>query len=219
VANSEDRVAAVIATFLSCGLDRAVGIYHGNISSPSRGGAKDAVDAWSVAAALGATEWFIGQRPFERLLFPNGLPWVMVFDGVTGPEDGTVVVVGDIGGSFGHDGLPFRTVHGFREIARKPQLETELAALPETPPVTLAGKEKDAFLRHRKELQHDIHHEVLADASLTLATAGNHFALYDFYGNPVPAQHGKIVVPLDGRGFFLRGDGKAGSFARHDLAR
>jgi hypothetical protein len=28
------------------------------------------------------------------------------------------------------------------------------------------------------------------------------------------AKNGRIVVPLDGRGFFLRGNGKAGSFAK-----
>lgn len=45
-------------------------------------------------------------------------------------------------------------------------------------------------------------------------TADPAFHLYDFYGNAVPAKNGKIVVPLDGRGFFLRADGKPGSFAR-----
>ncbi|MGB2824939.1 MAG: hypothetical protein WBF17_28470, partial [Phycisphaerae bacterium] len=39
------------------------------------------------------------------------------------------------------------------------------------------------------------------------------FSLHDFYGNPVPAGSGRIVVPLDHRGFFLRPDGSKGSFA------
>jgi hypothetical protein len=39
------------------------------------------------------------------------------------------------------------------------------------------------------------------------------YSLYDFYGNPVAAQDGKIVIPLDTHGYFLRGDGKPGSFA------
>ena len=39
---------------------------------------------------------------FKEILFKNGLPWVFVFDGLDGnPDDGTVVVVGDIAPLFG----------------------------------------------------------------------------------------------------------------------
>jgi hypothetical protein len=55
--------------------------------------------------------------------------------------------------------------------------------------------------------------EALSNAAMTLAAAGARFGLFDFYGNSVPTGDGGIVVPLDGRGFFLRGDGKPGSFA------
>ena len=55
---------------------------------------------------------------------------------------------------------------------------------------------------------------VLQGATLTLQAAGDRFSLYDFYGNPVPAQAGQIIVPLDGRGFFLRADGSPGSFTK-----
>jgi hypothetical protein len=48
---------------------------------------------------------------------------------------------------------------------------------------------------------------------MTVSDAGGRVRLYDFYGNPVPAKGGKIAIPLDGRGFFLRGDGRPGSFA------
>jgi hypothetical protein len=54
---------------------------------------------------------------------------------------------------------------------------------------------------------------VLSGASLTLATDDGRFLLYDFYGNPAPAKNGKITIPLDHRGYFLRTDGSAGSFA------
>ena len=37
--------------------------------------------------------------------------------------------------------------------------------------------------------------------------------LYDFYANPVPARDGKITVPLNALGHFLRTDGSRGSFA------
>ena len=52
--------------------------------------------------------------------------------------------------------------------------------------------------------------EVLADAAMTLSDGGGKFVLYDFYGNPLPAKGGKIVVPLDGLGYFLRTDGSHG---------
>jgi len=55
--------------------------------------------------------------------------------------------------------------------------------------------------------------ETRTGASLTIAANGARYNLYDFYGNPMLVQHGKIVIPLDGRGFFLHGNGKAGSFA------
>ena len=39
------------------------------------------------------------------------------------------------------------------------------------------------------------------------------FVLYDFYANPLPPESGKIVVPLNNLGYFLRTDGSRGSFA------
>ena len=49
--------------------------------------------------------------------------------------------------------------------------------------------------------------------AMTLQARGDSFSLYDFYGNAVPAENGQIVVPLDARGFYLRGNGQNGSFA------
>ena len=110
VANCDDRVAGLVAANLSAGYDRAVGIFGGNICTPwtdtgvtivgDDGKPKriNVTHTWSVAAAIGAAEHFIGQRHFKELLFKNGLPWVMVIDGLpdsTGQpnvEDSTVVV-------------------------------------------------------------------------------------------------------------------------------
>jgi hypothetical protein len=65
---------------------------------------------------------------------------------------------------------------------------------------------------------------VLDGAAMTLPDGGvaqvdnlrhnGKFMLHDFYGNPMPAQDGKIVVPLNGLGYMLRTDGSAGSFAQ-----
>jgi len=221
VANTDDRVAAVVATNLSTGHDRAVGIYHGNIATEwhdrrarilgDDGKPKniETGHTWSVAASVGAVTHFIGERKFRELLFKNGLPWVMVFDGRTDaagrpdPEDGTVVVVGDIGEAFGADHVLFRTARGLAAIARKKELRKKLAALPrEADP-----KEREAL---EKALQTP---EALGDASMTLRDRRGQFALHDFYGNPMPSRRGRIVVPLDHRGFFLRGDGRPNSFA------
>ncbi len=221
VANVDDRVAAVLATNLSIGQDRVVAIYGGNVCTEPRatgvdlmapgGGRKhlEVTQTWSVAAAVGAANHFLGQRRFRELLFKNGLPWVMVFDGLpdadgaANPEDGTVVVVGDIGEEFGSDCVLFRTARGFKERAHKAELRRQLAALP-------AGADP----RRREELEVALRkEEALSGASMTLRPDGARFSLFDFYGNPVPAQDRGLVVPLDHRGFFLRSDGKPGSFA------
>lgn len=217
VANTDDRVAAVVATNLSTGHDRAVGIYHGNIATEwhDRGiqirdekGTKriERSHTWSVAAAVGATTHFIGERKFKELLFRNGLPWVMVFEGnrndkaEADAEDGTVVVVGDIGEEFGADNVLFRTARGFAEIAKKKELKQKLGALP-----------KDAPAAERQALEKAIAAPMaLSGATMTLADALSRFLLCDFYGNPIPAKDGKIVVQLDHRGFFLRGNGQPG---------
>jgi hypothetical protein len=218
VANVDDRVPVVLAVNISSGHDRAVGIYGGNIAEePERpilqpDGKKKNVRttvAWSVAASVGAAQHFLGERDFDRLLFTNGLPWVLVFHGQVGkdgqpdPEDATVVVVGDIGDEFGHDGLLFRTARGFAELKHKPELKKQLAALP-----------GDTSAKDRQKLERAIAEpETLSDATMVIKDVSGSFSLYDFYGNPVPSKDGQIVVPLDHRGFYLRGNGRPGSFA------
>ena len=54
----------------------------------------------------------------------------MAFDGLNGnAEDGTVVVVGDLGEEFGADNLLFRTARGLAEVAHKEAIRKQLAAL------------------------------------------------------------------------------------------
>ena len=213
VANTDDRVAALVAGDRAAGYDRAMGVYGGNICSEGEtimrlpGGKTKRipfVHTWSTAASVGASQHFIGERPFSKLLFSNGLPWVMLFSGLNAnPEDGTVVVVGDLGEEFGADNLPFRTARGFAERRHKAVLRVRLAKMPADTP---------AADRARLQTQVDTP-ETLSDATLTLADGGGRFRLYDFYGNGIPAQGGRVTVPLDGRGFFLRADGSPGSFA------
>lgn len=217
VANTDDRVAAVVAGDRAAGYDRAMGVFGGNIVSGDNYWEKvkvfgadgkpteiNALTTWSTAAAVGASQHFVGERTFQRLLFPNGLPWVMLFNGLANnPEDGTVVVVGDLGEEFGADHLPYRTARGFAERRHKAALRKQWAALPAT-----ATEERRTALQKQIDMP-----ETLNGATMSVS-ADPAFHLYDFYGNAVPAQNGKIVVPLDGRGFFLRADGRPGSFAR-----
>ena len=218
VANTDDRVAALIAANRAAGYDRAMGVFGGNIAEDQERDIRTAdgktkrvrnVTAWSVAPAIGACQHFIGERDFDRILFQNGLPWVMLFHGLPdragqpNDEDGAVVVVGDLGEEFGADGLPFRTARGFAEKKHKAEFRARLAALPAS-----AEKQKAELLAALAKP------ETLSEAAMTLPASGGRYGLFDFYGNPVPAKGGKITIPLDGRGFFLRGDGKRGSFAK-----
>jgi hypothetical protein len=176
VANSEDRVAGVVASMRSFGQDRAMGTYGGNVYSPQTQKVGDewvhSVQAWSPSAAVAAAAKFIGQRPFQGLLFSNGLPWVYVFPGETKKDDGTLVVLGDL-----------TTIYSPRAILfRQAQM-----ALP-------------------------------AKGGMMTLKAQPGFVMLDFAGNPVAPVKGLFTVPLNGKGFFLRTNGSAGSFARLQAA-
>ena len=179
VANSDDRVAAVIASMRAMGQDRTAGIYAGNVftSVKNRINGKEyaVADVWAPGASVAASQHFIGQREFKEILFKKGLPWVFVFDGLkkkvdderTGaanPEDGTVVVTGDLSASYDKNRTLFRSV------------------------------------------------ALTKDARMELSSEGGKFILYDFYANPMPAESGKIIIPLNNLGYFLRTDGSRGSF-------
>ncbi|MDQ2799435.1 MAG: hypothetical protein M3Y13_07315, partial [Armatimonadota bacterium] len=90
----------------------------------------------------------------------------MLFDGLNkNADDGTAIIVGDLGEEFGADYLPFRTARGFAERAHKAQLQAQLAALPSDTPDT-----------DRAKLQTQIDTlETLSGASLTLSDGGGRF--------------------------------------------
>jgi hypothetical protein len=234
VANSDDRVAVVVASMLAQGQTRCSGVLHDAVyqlhnfveRSPRGTTRQRSLHVYSIAAALAATEKFIGERTFKELLFQNGLPWAFVFNGLPlmpdkaeaarktarkgtktsslDEDDGTIVIVGDLSGVYDRNRLLFRSVHGLTAAKRMEEVGKKLLALP-----------ADAPAKDKKELTGALKAaEVLADATMTLDNGGGAFALYDFYGNRLPARNGQIVVPLDGLGYFLRTDGSAGSFAR-----
>ncbi|MCS2957781.1 hypothetical protein NXX53_12830 [Bacteroides salyersiae] len=82
---------------------------------------------------MGAVQALIGEREFKELLFKKGLPWIMVFDGYdNNPDDGTVVVTGDLGEAFGADNILYRNVRSQKEIKEKMALWEQLKSLPES---------------------------------------------------------------------------------------
>lgn len=218
VANTDDRFAGVVASNRAAGYDRAMGIYGGNVvENVGWGGRAETqkirtpdgekevtrpVFAWSPAASVGAVRHFLGERAFNRILFPKGLPWVYVFDGLNQQrEDGTVVVLGDLGNLFDNPRqMLFRTVSTQNAVREHEEITAQLAQenLPDDERARLTAQ-----LRAPSPL---------SGAALSLADGGGRFQLFDFYGNPVAPQNGRITIPLDMRGFFLRGDGKSGSF-------
>jgi len=217
VGNTDDRIGTVVATNRAAGYDRSMGIYGGYmISRPHTGeGRKQIIrsatgtreieaipSVWSPAAALGAVQHMVGERDFNQLLFKNGLPWIMQFDGNDGnPEDGTVVVCGDLGEAFGTSNILFREVRGLTEIKEKEALKAKLDQTPVMSPEY--SNLKDQFEEDKP----------LTDGKMTIK-ADPSFSLFDFYGNEVPAKGKTIEIPLSFRGYFLRTDGSKGSFQR-----
>ena len=216
VANSEDRIPSVIAGDRAAGYDRAMGVFAGNVSKETLSmvvmpdGTKKKLDVcfpWSPAVAVGAAQHFIGERGFRELLFQNGLPWVMVFDGEDkNVEDGTVVVTGDLREAFNPDALMFRNVKGLANIqngADREALKQQIAALP---PGNASNRERTILEGQLKGL------DILTGASMTFADPADEFVLYDFYGNVVPAKNGTVTIPLNSHGYYVRGNGKPGAF-------
>jgi len=125
VANTDDRILPLLSSWRAAGYDRVMGV-DANMVMEDRGTADIAEPDGAIhkipqqfpgspAAALAAVAHFLGDRPFHEILFKNGLPWVFVFDGLPGPdgtpgnpEDGTVVITGDI---LAGDGTILRSVH------------------------------------------------------------------------------------------------------------
>ncbi len=215
VGNTDDRIGLVVATNRSAGYDRSMGIYGGYLQSNGDEEGDQRMqrvytpegiqevratpDSWSAAAAIGAVQELLGEREFKELLFRNGLPWVMVFDGYDHDEDdGTVVVSGDIGEAFGNDNVLFRGICSEQEARGRDSI---LKILNRT------GGSYDsvvgAFNRRAP---------ITGGKMIIRAEAG--FRLYDFYGNAVAGVNGRLTVPLTYKGYFLRTDGSRGSMKR-----
>ncbi|WP_212005487.1 hypothetical protein [Chitinophaga sp. HK235] len=210
VGNTDDRIGLTVATNRSAGYDRSMGIYAGYMYTGGRGsehftqkihtpsGITEITripDTWSPAAALGAVQHLIGERNFRQLLFPNGLPWVMVFDGKQA-DDGTAVICGDIGEAFGPERVLFRGVRGLTEVMEKEKMRAAPTAGP-----TAADS-----------LQQELQTSRPLRGGRMLLPAAPYIRLYDFYGNLIPATGRQLEIPLNSQGYYLRTDGSKGAF-------
>jgi len=219
IANTESHIAAVIAVMRSLGQERTAGVLHDWTYRTDRyewvqpnGTKKKAfsVQAFPNACGIAAVERFLGERTFKEILFKNGLPWVFVFNGLAGkggavdPDDATLVVVGDIGGDTERDRCKFRTVTGLKNAARAAEAKAKVDDLPvDTPEKDRKKVERDLALAQR-----------LDGVAMTIPERGGQFRAYDYLGAPVKASWGKIAIPLNHSGYFLRTDGSKGSFEK-----
>ena len=222
VANTDDRFAGVVASNRAAGYDRALGtlsriavstLSHHRIAydtirtEEGEQRIERLIESRPLAAAYGAVQQFIGEREFREILSKNGLPWVYVFDGLGGnADDGTVVVLGDIGALFGgkHANHLFCTVRSLDEVRAKQQLARQLASLPND-----AAEQRAAL---RQQLGQPM---PFTGASMSIGASSGGFSLYDSYGNPLPAKGREIAIPLSDKSFFLRADpDRPGSFEK-----
>ncbi|RAJ87273.1 hypothetical protein CLV59_10122 [Chitinophaga dinghuensis] len=214
VGNTDDRIGLVVAANRSAGYDRSMGVYGGymysgdphrsvqSLSVRTKNGAETIPklhNTWSTAAAMGAVQGFIGERDFNRLLFTNGLPWVMIFDGYNkNKEDGSIVVTGDLGEAFGATHILFRNVRSLTEAKKRATLYQRLSTT----------TEKDT----RKKIEDELSQYYPITDGKMVVKADPAFLLYDFYGNSIAPQNGVFTIPLNYQGYFLRVNGSSGAF-------
>lgn len=214
-ANSDERIASILPSMYAAGHDSLVGIHSQHVVSPTAAvqvrtdkgtETRWIAQALSVGAAVGALQQFIGDRAFERILF-RGLPLVYVFTGLPGadgkpnPEDGTLALCADLAPVFGQGMVPFRSVKCLDEIQAKRDLHGKLAGLA---PLSAVRLEAEKTWRQRG---------LFSGARYRIVNPEGRFRLYDGYGNPIPAKKKMLEVPVNADGYYLRADGKPGSFA------
>jgi hypothetical protein len=219
VANSDDRFPGVVAANRAAGYDRSMGtlsriavstLSHGRIAKDTvRTAAGDqqmprVVESRPLAAVYGAVQHFIGDRPFKEILFKNGLPWVFVFDGLQGnPDDGVVVVVGDLGSLFEKKAVLFETVRPLDERKAQQKMADALAA------IEADGPQRAAL---RKQLESPM---PWTGVTLAIDADGKPFGAFDSYGNPIENKAERLTIALNDASCFLRADPKQpGSFAQ-----
>lgn len=214
VGNTDDRIGLVVAANRSAGYDRSMGVYGGymysgdphrsvqNLTIRTKYGPETIPklhNTWSTAAAMGATQSLIGEREFNRLLFNNGLPWIMVFDGYhNNKEDGSIVIAGDLGDAFGATHMLFRNVRSLTEAKKRQALHDLLKTTTDN--------------TARKKIEDELGQYYPITDGKMIVKADPSFLLYDFYGNNIPPRNGTFTIPLNYQGYFMRVNGTPHAF-------
>ena len=250
VGNADDVLATTVAANRAAGYDRSMGFFNGyvfgNNLHDNRGNRRSRIQtsegerevelpliAYPMAAALAATQHFIGERAFDRVLLLDGLPWLFVFKGLDeeenpgfwqrwfgrDSEDGTIVLSGDLERIFG-DGAPLSRIRGLKEVAAKKFWRKQLEKLQ---PGTGEWREAVAALRklqpHLKindrnliSLWRQTLEKPWAGEGVTFVFAADPaYQVFDLYGNEVAPERGEYRLPLDSASYFLRSRARGGA--------
>lgn len=219
IANSEDWYVGVFASNRAAGYDRTMGslsryavnnlshdrvIYDTIRTKEGNKKIRRPLETRPLGAAYSAVSYFLGNREFDQVLFKNGLPYVFVFHGLNkNPDDGTVVVVGDIASFYRGQPQLFDGVRSLAEVTEKQSLREELDALDPNQ------------IGRCAELYSKLHtRQAFKGVKMLISNPDGLFTVYDNYGNV--SQKGKILeLVLDTTGHILRADpNRAGSFAK-----
>ena len=244
-ANADDTLAMVIAANRAAGYDRSMGFYcgyaFGNYEhhAPNHKAQAEVMTAagprqaelplysFPMAAALGAAQKFIGEREFDRLVYPEGLPYAFRFRGLDGnADDATVVIAGDLGSSFA-DYSRYAAVRPLSEVRGKARRAAELDALkPGTPQWEEAKREAARRLPFFRIGDDNLIAEWkgllkqpwgFEGVTFRFPASPGAYAVYDRYGNEIAPQGGGYVLDLGNVSHFVR-PLRAGGAAEMDNA-
>lgn len=244
-ANADDTLAMVIAANRAAGYDRSMGFYcgyaFGNYEhhAPNHKAQAEVMTAagprqaelplysFPMAAALGAAQKFIGEREFDRLVYPEGLPYAFRFRGLDGnADDATVVIAGDLGSSFA-DYSRYAAVRPLNEVRGKARRAAELDALkPGTPQWEEAKREAVRRLPFFRIGDDNLIAEWkgllkqpwgFEGVTFRFPASPGAYAVYDRYGNEIAPQGGGYVLDLGNVSHFVR-PLRAGGAAEMDNA-
>ena len=216
VGNTDDRIGVVVGVNRSAGYDRSMGINVRYMSTGTKSSDEKCFhkvytkqgfveeecipQAWSPTVAMGTVQHLIGEREFKEIVFKKGLPWIFDFEGSNGnKDDGTILIAGDIGDAFGTNQVLHRSVDASSEVDRKELIRNLLKTLsPDDRRYDSLATELDTK-------------RSINNGRMTI-TAQPSFKLYNFYGNLIAPENGKLTVPLNCSSYFLRTDGSSGSY-------
>ncbi len=252
VGNADDVLATTIAANRAAGYDRSMGFFNGyafgNNPHHGRGNKTERIltekgeqtvelplIAYPMAAAVAATQHYIGNRLFEKVMIQDGLPWLFEFKGLDeeespsflkrwfgkASEDRTIVLSGDLSRIFG-DRAPYSRQVALSEVKAKKQWRAHVAAMrPGTPEWKAAFDELRRRMPHLKlndgnllaNWEEAFRQTWMPEGVYFEFSADPSYGVYDIYGNEVKPQGALYRLGLDSGSWFLRSK-EPGGFAK-----